>query len=269
MTRGSEYQSRRTTRGWFAYPGSGFDPRSAYPGSGFDPRSAYLGSGFDPRFAYQGPGFDPRFGPPIPATDPRFVQQIQTLDPRLGYPGSLYEPRFGYPGPMYDPRFGSWANPLPPGAMLGLDGQTMITGAGFPFANGFPFLGPVSVPGPGAPVISSPGSGMRAQPSFAPYLPQYRLTGLPTDAEIEEIINDALDHNPAIPLDADLEIKCDAGQVVLSGTVPDKRIKRAAGEVAWWIPGVTDVNNGIVVTGRRQAQATRRRKRQETASTGR
>jgi hypothetical protein len=129
-------------------------------------------------------------------------------------------------------------------------------------------LGPVV--GPEVQVVGSPGAGFRTVPPFGAFLPQYRLTGLPTDAEIEEIINDALDQHPAIPLDADLEIKCDAGQVVLSGTVPDKRIKRAAGEVAWWIPGVTDVNNSIVVTGRRQTQATRRRRRQENASpTGR
>jgi hypothetical protein len=98
---------------------------------------------------------------------------------------------------------------------------------------------------------------------------QYRQTGLPTDAEIEEVINDALDQHPAIPLDADIEIKSEGGQVVLSGTVPDKRIKRAAGEVAWWIPGVTDVNNTITVSGRRQASASRRRSRQATATAGR
>jgi hypothetical protein len=157
--------------------------------------------------------------------------------------GAALAGTLGLPHPFQVPGFGAlpFAH-LPLGAGLGFG--AMFSGLG---PQGFPHMG-----GPSQQLVQ-----------------QYRQTGLPTDAEIEEIINDALDQHPAIPLDADIEIKSDAGQVVLSGTVPDKRIKRAAGEVAWWIPGVTDVNNTITVSGRRQAQATRRRSRQATATAGR
>jgi hypothetical protein len=182
--------------------------------------------------------------------------------------------RFPYPGSTYDPKFGSWANPLPFVAMQGLGGlpASAAWGNSLPYeAPGFrtmPF--PLAALGAGLGLGAlSAGTGGFGSSYQGLLSQQFRQTGLPTDAEIEEIINDALDQHPAIPLDADIEIKTDGGQVVLSGTVPDKRIKRAAGEIAWWIPGVTDVNNTIVVSGRRQAQASRRRRRQETGPAAR
>ncbi|MCZ7570169.1 MAG: BON domain-containing protein [Ardenticatenaceae bacterium] len=95
------------------------------------------------------------------------------------------------------------------------------------------------------------------------YSEQYTSTGLPTDEEMEEMIYDSIDDDPLIPWDADIEVKVETGQVTLTGSVPNKMIKHAAGQDAWWITGVTDVNNNITVTGRRRARGAREEQRQE------
>jgi len=90
------------------------------------------------------------------------------------------------------------------------------------------------------------------------YGPAYGPTyygGLPTDAEIEEMIYDAIDSDPLIPFDADIDVAVEAGTVYLRGEVPSKRIKHAAGDDAWWIPGVVDVHNEIKVAQRRHARS--------------
>ncbi|MDI6827914.1 MAG: BON domain-containing protein [Armatimonadota bacterium] len=83
-----------------------------------------------------------------------------------------------------------------------------------------------------------------------PYTPAY-YGGLPTDSEIEEMIYDAIDADPLIPFDANIDVTVEAGTVYLRGEVPSKRIKHAAGDDAWWIPGVVDVHNEIKVVPRR------------------
>jgi osmotically-inducible protein OsmY len=65
------------------------------------------------------------------------------------------------------------------------------------------------------------------------------------------MIYDALDADPLIPFDANIDVTVEAGTVYLRGEVPSKRIKHAAGDDAWWIPGVVDVHNEIKVTPRR------------------
>ncbi len=75
----------------------------------------------------------------------------------------------------------------------------------------------------------------------------------PSDEQIAEMIYDAIDADPVIPFDSDINVKVAAGGVTLSGTVPNKRIKHAAGDDAWWIPGVWDVNNNLQIVGRRKA----------------
>lgn len=93
-----------------------------------------------------------------------------------------------------------------------------------------------------------------APPYTAPYAPRHAPTyygALPTDSEIEEMIYDALDADPLIPFDANIEVTVEAGTVYLRGEVPSKRIKHAAGDDAWWIPGVVDVHNEIKVVPRR------------------
>jgi len=82
------------------------------------------------------------------------------------------------------------------------------------------------------------------------YTQQFLTTGLPTDQEITEMIYDQMDVDPLIPYDADINVDVDAGVVTLTGTVPDKAAKHAAGDDAWWVPGVDDVNNQITVSGR-------------------
>ena len=103
-----------------------------------------------------------------------------------------------------------------------------------------PMQGPVCGPGHG------PGYGQGyAHPYYG---------GLPTDAEIEEMIYDAIDADPMVPFDANIDVTVEAGTVYLRGEVTSKRIKHAAGDDAWWIPGVSDVHNEIKVTPRRQAR---------------
>lgn len=86
------------------------------------------------------------------------------------------------------------------------------------------------------------------------YSPQYVATGLPTDEEIEEMVYDAIDADPLIPYDADINVEVDSGVVTLTGTVLNKTEKHAAGDDAWWVPGVVDVKNELKVTGRRRVK---------------
>lgn len=86
------------------------------------------------------------------------------------------------------------------------------------------------------------------------YSPQFISTGVPTDEEIEEMVYDAIDSDPLIPYDADIDVEVSAGEVTLSGAVPNKRIKHSAGDDTWWVPGVTDLHNNIEVTGRRRSR---------------
>jgi len=114
------------------------------------------------------------------------------------------------------------------------------------------------------------------------YSPQFLSTGLPTDREIVEMCYDAMDDDPVIPFDAEINVDSDAGTVTLTGTVHSKLVKHAAGDDAWWIPGVDDVHNELRVvapqrgqsgeTGRTAAQAkpssTTPRATRTTTSTG-
>ena len=52
-----------------------------------------------------------------------------------------------------------------------------------------------------------------------------------------------------------IEVRCEGGRVSLTGSVPHKRFKRDAGEIAWAIPGISDVNNTITITARRRSRA--------------
>lgn len=120
---------------------------------------------------------------------------------------------------------------------------------GFSFQPGFAWG---FAPGWGMP---SPGWGLGGLRTWgATYSPQFATTGLPTDEEIEEMVYDALDDDPIVPYDAAIEVDVTAGIVTLAGTVPNKRVKHAAGNDAWWIPGVCDVVNNVQLSGRRCAR---------------
>jgi len=92
------------------------------------------------------------------------------------------------------------------------------------------------------------------------YSPQFMSTGLPTDREIVEMIYDVMDDDLIIPFDAEINVDSDAGTVTLTGTVHSKLVKHAAGDDAWWIPGVDDVRNELRVVSppRGKAVETRR-----------
>jgi hypothetical protein len=76
--------------------------------------------------------------------------------------------------------------------------------------------------------------------------------GPTSDQEIEDFIYDALD---LLPGSTDVEIRCDAGRMSLTGAVSQKRLKRDIGEIAWAIPGINDVQNNITIAPRRRARA--------------
>lgn len=90
-----------------------------------------------------------------------------------------------------------------------------------------------------------PGRDFDQGPGGESALPDYRQNGLPDDDEIVEMIYDAFEEDPLIPWNADIEVHSDAGMVTLTGTVTSRQIKHAAGDDAWWIPGVDDVRNEI------------------------
>ena len=83
-------------------------------------------------------------------------------------------------------------------------------------------------------------------------MPSYWSPGIASDDQIRQLVYDSLDADPAIPYDSDIHVEVTGGIVTLTGTVPNKRIKHAAGDDAWWIPQVIDVNNRLEVVGRRQ-----------------
>jgi hypothetical protein len=76
-----------------------------------------------------------------------------------------------------------------------------------------------------------------------------------TEADIEDFISDALD---LLPGATEIEIRCEEGRVTLTGAVPNKRVKRDAGEIAWAIPALQDVQNNITIAARRRSRTGRR-----------
>ena len=75
--------------------------------------------------------------------------------------------------------------------------------------------------------------------------------GPTSDQDVEEFIYDALE---LLSGAGDVEVRSEGGRVSLTGSVPHKRIKRDAGELAWAIPGITDVNNTVTITARRRSR---------------
>lgn len=151
---------------------------------------------------------------------------------------------------------------LPAYGSLGMSGAGCVCpNCGFGFAPGLTGMGmgsgqPAMYGGYGlAPGYATPWGlgGMRTWGGT--YSSQYAGTGLPTDEEIVEMVYDSIDADPLIPYDADIDVLVDSGEVTLVGTVPNKRVKHAAGDDAWWIPGVTDVHNDLQVGGRRRSRS--------------
>jgi hypothetical protein len=76
--------------------------------------------------------------------------------------------------------------------------------------------------------------------------------GPTTEQEVEDFIYDALE---LVPGAGEVEVRCENGRATLTGTVQHKRVKHDAGEIAWAIPGLSDVQNNVTITSRRRARA--------------
>jgi osmotically-inducible protein OsmY len=88
--------------------------------------------------------------------------------------------------------------------------------------------------------------------------------GPASDQDIEAVIYDALD---MLAGTEEVEAKCENGRVILTGSVPHKRIKRDVGEIAWAIPALTDVQNNVVVAARRRGRQGQREQEPQPGST--
>jgi BON domain-containing protein len=75
--------------------------------------------------------------------------------------------------------------------------------------------------------------------------------GPTNDQELEDFIYDALE---MLSGTSEVEVRCEGGRVTLTGSVPHKRLKRDAGEIAWTIPGTNDVQNNMTIATRRRAR---------------
>jgi BON domain-containing protein len=87
--------------------------------------------------------------------------------------------------------------------------------------------------------------------------------GPTNDQDVEEFIFDAFE---LLAGTADIEVRCDGGKVTMTGTVSHKRAKRDAGEIAWAIPAVNDVQNNVTIQSRRRTRPAGRET--ETPQTG-
>jgi hypothetical protein len=75
--------------------------------------------------------------------------------------------------------------------------------------------------------------------------------GPTNDQDVEDFILDAFELFPGT---ADVEVRCDGGRVTMTGTVSHKRVKHDAGEIAWAIPAVNDVQNNVTIQSRRRTR---------------
>lgn len=121
------------------------------------------------------------------------------------------------------------------------------------FLSPFPLETMETMPFFGAPPLGVGGFG-GLQPSGRSMSAQFMSTGLPNDTDIEEMIYDAIDVDPLIPADTQIDVTCEAGSCTLTGDVPNKMVKHAAGQDAWWTTGVVDVRNELNVTGEGPAE---------------
>jgi hypothetical protein len=72
------------------------------------------------------------------------------------------------------------------------------------------------------------------------------------DDELKYFVESVIDSDPIVPPNSNVDVDVNNGIVTLTGTVPNKRIKHAAGDDAWWLPQVVDVHNEIMVMPRRE-----------------
>jgi hypothetical protein len=144
------------------------------------------------------------------------------------------------------------SSPLPVG-MYGYGGAAAPIAqqnpAGPSLAMAYPFG-----PSPAGPLFAPDPTGFVTAPSLlaAVALRRGQPQGPTNDQEVEEFIYDALD---LLPGAVDVDVRCENGRATLTGHVQHKRTKRDAGEIAWSIPGMNDVQNNVAITSRRRARA--------------
>ena len=90
-----------------------------------------------------------------------------------------------------------------------------------------------------------------------------RPQGPTNDHEIEDFIYDVFE---LVSGANEVDVRCEAGRVTLSGPVFHKRVKHDLGEIAWALPVVNDVQNNVTLTTRRRARQPGRDRDSETPS---
>jgi len=90
--------------------------------------------------------------------------------------------------------------------------------------------------------------------------------GPTNDQEIEDFVYDALE---MLPGTSEVEVRCEAGRITLTGSVQHKRVKRDVGEIAWGIPSVNDVQNNVTIATKRRARAAARESEPQQTPPGR
>jgi hypothetical protein len=138
-----------------------------------------------------------------------------------------------------------------PGPMIGYGltsglGQFASSGLGYANAGlpamtsgniGTPFIVPGGVP---AATVIATMAMRRGQPQ-----------GPVSDQDVEELLYDAIELMPSA---GEVEVRCEGGRVSLTGSVPNKRVKRDVGELAWAISGINDVHNALNIATRRRSR---------------
>jgi len=166
---------------------------------------------------------------------------------------------YGFTPPAYGFSGGVMAQP----PTVGFGPMTPTLGTGVPLVpnlfgtlGGFPaFLGPDIPLGFTVPQLVTAVAMRRRQPM-----------GPTNDQELEDFIYDALE---LLPGTSEVEARCEGGRITLTGSVQHKRLKRDAGEIAWTIPGTTDVQNNVTIASRRRARGAARDAESHSAAGGR
>lgn len=223
--------------------------------------SSPIWSGIAPAFGvFQGPlgvgvGHGEGFGSPLIPQAP--VGGLPSVAPGFASPGGHAGlPQGGYASSPVGYVAG---NALIPAGAAGLPvGQT-------PGVASVAYVGPGSYAGFGG-IEPSPGISAHALLA-AIALRRGQPQGPANDQEIEEFLYDALE---LLPGTNDVEVRCDAGRVTLTGSVQQKRLKRDVGEIAWAIPSINDVTNNVTIATRRRPRvAGREGEAHQTTASGR
>jgi hypothetical protein len=179
----------------------------------------------------------------------------------------MVETLFGSTSPM-------WTVPsvFPFAASMGIAGRPItapaFAPAGVPSPGGVPVGGtfPVGLnplAGIAAPIATD--AGLSAASLLAVVAARRgQPQGPTTEQEVEDFIYDALE---LLPGASEVDVRCENGRATLTGTVQHKRVKRDAGEIAWAIPGLSDVQNNVTITSRRRARTAGRESEASAAQT--